>query len=70
MFPFCSIGIYFSSALVRLCFLSDMLLHVSKKCNTSTAEAVIEDFARYFCMHTFVLFSDTACYFFFLNMCS
>jgi len=59
MFPFCSIGIYFSSALVRLCFLSDLLLHVSEKCNTTTAEAVIEDFARCSCMHTSIFFSDT-----------
>jgi len=68
MFPFCSLGIYFSFALVRLCFLSDPLLHVSEKCNTSTAKVVIEDFTRYSCMHTFVLFSDTIYYF--LNMCS
>jgi len=52
MFPRCSVGIYFSYALVRLCYLSDPLLHVSDKCNTSTAEAVIEDYVRYSCMHT------------------
>jgi len=51
-FPVCSIGIYFSSALVRLCYLSDPLPHVSDKCNTSTTEAVIEDYVRYSCMHT------------------
>jgi hypothetical protein len=30
-FPDCSLGIYFSFALVRLCLLSDPLLHVSDK---------------------------------------
>jgi len=51
-FPVCNLGIYFSSTLVRLCYLFDPLLHVSDKCNTSTADAVIEDYVRYSCMHT------------------
>jgi len=34
--------------------ISYLLLRVSEKCNTSTTEAVIEDFARYSCMHTSV----------------
>jgi len=51
-FPIYSIEIYFSSAIVRLCYWSYPLLHVSDKCNTSTAEAVIEDYVRYSCMHT------------------
>jgi len=28
------------------------LMHVSGNCNTSTAEAMIEDYVRYSCMHT------------------
>jgi len=55
IFPVCSLRIYFSSALVRLCCLPDPLLHVSDKCNTSTAEAVIEDYVRYSCMHISVM---------------
>jgi hypothetical protein len=54
--PVCSLGIYFSFALGRLCYLSDPLLHVFDKCNTSTAEAVIEEYVRYSCMHTSDMF--------------
>ena len=35
--------------------LSYPLLHVSDKCNTSTVEAVIEDYVRYSCMHTYAM---------------
>jgi len=50
---------------------SDLLLHVSDKCNTSTTEAVTEDFARYSYMHTSgISLVILSCYFFFLNMCS
>jgi len=52
-FPVCSLGIYFSSTLVRLCHFSDPLLHVSDICNTSLVEAITEDFMRYSLMHTF-----------------
>jgi len=52
MFPFYSIGIYFSSALVRLCTYHIRCCMSLKSVIPLTAEAVIEDLARYSCMHT------------------
>jgi len=66
-FPVCSLGIYFSYALMRLCNLSDPLLHVSDNCNTSTTEAEIEDYVMHISDISLVILS---CYSFFLNMCS
>jgi len=52
---------------MRLCNLSDPLLHVSDNCNTSTTEAEIEDYVMHISDISLVILS---CYSFFLNMCS